>query len=293
MSRIRNAAILGGVHGNERTGIVLIEKWRRRPELVARPGIKTELLIGNPLAVKRNVRYLDEDLNRAFHIDRLNGRPDDTWESRRAHELNLRLGPKLSDDPKVDFILDMHTTTSNMGDTLIIYDKPLHLKLAKFLKDRNSGIHIYLSDKPFEETIGLQSLTPHGAILEIGPIPQGVLFHDVFERMERVVSQILDFLVLANNNEIDDIRGPLEAYQRGQLIPYPKNENGEVNAMIHKSIQNRNYVQLKKGDPLFITFDGEVIPYQDEPGYPVFINEAAYYEKDMALRVNKKVVVEV
>lgn len=46
---------------------------------------------------------------------------------------------------------------------------------------------------------------------------------------------------------------------------------------------------LKPGDPIFQTFYGEDILYDDDdPAYPVFINEAAYYEKKVAFVKTRK-----
>lgn len=64
--------------------------------------------------------------------------------------------------------------------------------------------------------------------------------------------------------------------------------------MIHPHLQGRDYQELKKGDPLFVTFQGETIFYEDEETvWPVFINEAAYYEKGIAMCLTKKEIVSV
>jgi aspartoacylase len=59
--------------------------------------------------------------------------------------------------------------------------------------------------------------------------------------------------------------------------------------MIHPQLQGRDYEELKPGDPLFLTFDGKTIYYEEESSvYPVFINEAAYYEKGIAMCFTRK-----
>lgn len=46
---------------------------------------------------------------------------------------------------------------------------------------------------------------------------------------------------------------------------------------------------MHPGDPVFITLDGETIPLGgDWTVYPVFINEAAYYEKKEAFAKTTK-----
>jgi aspartoacylase len=62
--------------------------------------------------------------------------------------------------------------------------------------------------------------------------------------------------------------------------------------MVHPEIQDRHYPLLHPGDPLFLTFDGETLPYEGpEPRHAVFINEAAYYEKGFAMALARKRVV--
>jgi aspartoacylase len=289
---MKKIAIIGGIHGNELTGIKLIQTWRNNPAVVARGNCEIHLEYGNPPAIKEKVRFINEDLNRLFHIDDLNCPPKPSWESRRAHELNELLGPKF-DRPQVDVIIDLHTTTSNMGNTLIIYDKPYNLKLAKYIQNHEPGVRVYISDKDIKDTMALQSVAPHGMLLEIGPIPQGVLYHQQFEDMQRITQHALDFIHAFDNSPTYDVTGTLEVYQRGTLIPYPTNNSGDIGAMLHKDIQNQDYRLLTRGDPIFMTFDGETITYNGEAGFPVFINEAAYYEKNIAFRMNNKMTLSI
>ncbi|MDP8932677.1 MAG: succinylglutamate desuccinylase/aspartoacylase family protein, partial [Cyanobacteriota bacterium] len=46
------------------------------------------------------------------------------------------------------------------------------------------------------------------------------------------------------------------------------------------------------GDPMFLTFDGESVLYEGKSTvYPIFINEAAYYEKGIAMCFTQKQIV--
>ena len=289
---IKNLAIIGGTHGNELTGIKLIEHFQSSPEAIERPGIKPEIILANPLAIRKNQRYLDEDLNRSFHISDLKALPGTTWESHRAHELNLILGPKM-ETPRTDFILDLHTTTADMGISLIVYEKPFNLQMAGYIQSKMPEVHIYSSDKEYEETIGLQSIAPHSMLVEIGPVAQGVLRHDVYEKMQAVCSHAMDYIHLHNTQNFD-FHDKITAFQRGELFHYPTDENSNIIAMIHKDFQNKNYCELTPGDPLFCSFNGETIFHTGtQKGYPVFINEAAYLENKVAFRLNTKKVLEV
>ncbi len=77
-------AVVGSIHGDEPCGQRAIERLIAEEPDVERP---VKLIVANDTALERNVRYVDEDLNRAFPGD-----PDaDTHEGRLAHELTREL----------------------------------------------------------------------------------------------------------------------------------------------------------------------------------------------------------
>ena len=62
---------------------------------------------------------------------------------------------------------------------------------------------------------------------------------------------------------------------------------------MHPVRQHRDWVPIGDGDPLFINADGTPLPYQpaegaEVPVWPVFINEAAYGEKGIALSLTRR-----
>ena len=74
------------------------------------------MILANPAAIERNVRYVDEDLNRCFLVKHLSD-PDTygSLEHRRARELDALLGPKLSPNPAADFIIECVAPSSISG----------------------------------------------------------------------------------------------------------------------------------------------------------------------------------
>ena len=50
---IRKVALTGGTHGNELTGVYLIQKFLSRPELVQREGFETVCMHTNIGAIKQ------------------------------------------------------------------------------------------------------------------------------------------------------------------------------------------------------------------------------------------------
>jgi succinylglutamate desuccinylase len=273
-SPIRRIAIVGGTHGNELTGVYLIKKFQRSPHLVQRNSFETLTLLGNPKAIHLVRRYVDRDLNRCFSLEELQSL--DTYENFRAREIATELA-------NVDVILDLHTTTAKMGLTLLLSSQhPENLKMAAYLTTKHP-VKICLG----ESTPMLRSLAPIGCTVEVGAIPQGTLEAEIFQQTEALVGTILDYFELKNQGSAIALPDSLEVYSAIAPVDYPRNDLGELEAMSHPNVQN--YKQIKKGDPMFLTLDGETLPYTgDTPVFPIFVNEAAYYEKGMAMVLTER-----
>ncbi|MFQ3626709.1 MAG: aspartoacylase [Cyanobacteriota bacterium] len=293
MDKIRRVLLVGGTHGNELTGIYLIRRFQQSPWLVSRPSFETMLLLSNPEAIAAGVRYVDQDMNRCCdraHLELLE--PADS-EVRRAQDINRRFG--RSGSTPADVILDIHSTTSNMGMTLILDDHhPFKLRLAAALSAQQPDLRIYSSANSGRQQDALRSLGRFGICLEVGPVAQGVLRADLFQRTEALVQQMLDVLDQQNRDEppppVQPATPPpaeasqLTVYQYLGTVPYPRDAEGQLTAMIHPQLQGRDYEKLNPGDPMFLSLTGEALPYTGETVvFPVFINEAAYYEKDIAM----------
>ena len=58
---------------------------------------------------------------------------------------------------------------------------------------------------------------------------------------------------------------------------------------MHPNLQGHDWQPLKAGDPLFINAESKAAVFEGEDGLiPVFINEAAYAEKAIALSFTKR-----
>jgi aspartoacylase len=135
----------------------------------------------------------------------------------------------------------------------------------------------------------LTSLGELSFAIEVGPVAQGVLDAGFFNKTEELIHAVLDYVEGYNQGKkLHPVR-PLTFYQYTGDIDYPRNEHGEIQAMIHPQLQGRDYEALHPGDPIFLTFDHQDITYQGESiAYPIFINEAAYYEKGIAMCLTQK-----
>lgn len=105
--------ISGCVHGNEPAGAIAIERVR---ELITAKDWVVEGtvygLIGNPRAQEKNVRFIDENLNRAF------GRAEnpDSYEAKRAADITTWLKEVVSLQPHT-YLIDAHSVS--MGEVRI------------------------------------------------------------------------------------------------------------------------------------------------------------------------------
>ncbi|OQX74399.1 MAG: aspartoacylase [Campylobacteraceae bacterium 4484_4] len=286
--RIRRVAITGGTHGNEFTGVYLVKKWRLYPELVQRRTFETKAIQTNVEAFKQVRRYIDRDLNRAFKSEDLKNYESVMYEDVLAKKLNALLGPKGDTSKNVDFIVDLHTTTANMGLSIVLSNESdLTLQIVAYLVKKEPQLKVYRW-KGDEEDAFVDSIAKHGFAIEVGPVPQGVLRADKFLQTERLVYHILDYLDSYNRNEACWSRS-IEIYDHVALVDYPRDADGDIIAMVHPQRQDRDYELIHPGDPLFLTLEGKTIAYDGErPLYGLFINEAAYYEKGFALCLAEK-----
>lgn len=288
MSKLSHVVIVGGTHGNESTGVYLSKKFNQHPDLIRRSSFLTHVFLGNPKAVAAGVRYIDRDLNRSFGQDDLHNTNLMGYEDLQAKSIDQKIGP--SSDTPADVIVDLHSTTANMGLTLIIdREESFPLQLATYLQYLNPSINVYSTVHSGRNQDSLRSLAKFGFGIEVGPVAQGVLDADLFLKTETLIYTILDYLEEYNQNRISHPNHPLTLYRYTEAIDYPKDEYGEIQAMIHPQLQFRDYQPLHPGNPMFLTFSGETVAYGGTAiVYPMFINEAAYYEKGIAMCLTQK-----
>ena len=287
---IKHVAVTGGTHGNELTGVYLVKHWLSNPEEVKRESFSTEVLLANPKANQEVRRYIDQDLNRQFSIEDLKNPDLKGFEQQRAKVLNEQLGPK--EDPRVDFIIDMHTTTANMGMSLVFNSSdPLVIGMAFYIKQKMPHATLFYHPCERMEDNFLTSVGRlNGFLIEAGPIAQGLLNHHVYSETHTVVMHALDYLEKKNTGQSIELPTEMGGYQFIKKIPLPEDENGEITAMVHPNLQNKDYHEIKPGDPLFITLAGETVTYDGESTvYGAFINEAAYYDQHIGLSFMKKI----
>jgi len=283
--KIRKIAITGGTHGNELTGVYLVNKFKENPNIVKRKNFETIVMHTNKKAIKQCRRYIDRDLNRTFAKVDLEDPSKGSYEDISAKLINQKLGPKGAEKSNVDFIVDLHSTTSNMGLSIVIdNNKELSWQVAAYLKEQEPSVNIFRWRGDTGDASFVHTIAPNGFAIEVGAIPQGVVRADLFFKTEKLVHHILDFFEKLNSGDLEKKAGEIEIYDYVELVDFPRDESGDIIGMVHPDLQDNDYIAISKGDPLFIDLDGAIIPYdKEESVHALFINEAAYYEKGFAM----------
>lgn len=291
--------VVAGTHGNERNAPWLLQHWRRHPGSLATAGLALELEIGNPAAWAANARYRDRDLNRCFQPDRLAAPSSeaDPLELQRARELLDRFGPAGARACAV--ALDLHSTTSAMGNALVLYGRrPADLALAAALQGR-LGLPVYLHEADASQTGFLVERWPCGLVIEVGPVPQGVIQAPICRQTQLALEAALAVLAEAR---LGRLRLPRQLVVHRHLLSLdlPRDDAGAPLACLHPRRQHRDWQPIHQGDPLFLDAAGRSIGYELPPALasrglpedavvvPVFINEAAYGEKGIALSLTQR-----
>jgi succinylglutamate desuccinylase len=280
---IQRVAIVGGTHGNELTGVYLVNKFDLFPDLLARDSFECVTLLANPQAIAANRRYIDRDLNRSFANEDLSNSELTGSEENRAKEIAAQL-------TDIDLIIDLHSSTSNMGLTILPSSRhPFNLRLAAYLSTLHRDVRVCYGVMCNDDDPMLRSLSPLGCTIEVGAVAQGILDATLFDKTEMLVRACLNYIDAENQGKPLAIPASLDVYQTLSSVDYPRNSLGEIQAMIHPKLQFKDYQPLYPDAPMFITFTGETIYYQGESTvFPIFINEAAYYEKGIAMTLTEK-----
>lgn len=289
MTQFKHVTITGGTHGNESTGVYLVRKFQQHPTLIERDTMQVNAIHTNLKAIEQVTRYVDQDLNRSFNFSTVGNESHLNYEQRRAIAINQELGPQ--DAPKVDAIIDLHTTVSNNGVSLF----PIHLDavsgaVAHALQQRVSyPVNIVICTDPAMDSNSFLGSVAHYCFgVEVGPLPMGALQPQAFQQTEEIVFHLLDIMEQFNQGKLQAHPEDISVYDMTGVIDFPRDGEGYINAMVHPSLLDKNFQLLKTGEPLFQDFFGKTIFYEGENCYPIFINEAAYYEKGIAMCLTHK-----
>lgn len=155
-------AIFAGVHGNEKVGILALQK--AVPQLKLKRG-SLSIAFANPPAIESNVRFVEKNLNRCFEP----GNTDTSWEDNRARELM-----KLLDG--CDALLDLHAFNELEGSPFVICEENA-LDLAQIFDVPLISTNWYASEPGGTDGYMYQA-GKIGICLECGPLSKQEEFID-------------------------------------------------------------------------------------------------------------------
>ncbi|MEM8895249.1 MAG: succinylglutamate desuccinylase/aspartoacylase family protein [Bacteroidota bacterium] len=132
--------LVAGIHGNETVGIEAAKDiFRKIREKQVHLDGRLICILGNLQAIATNERYLAYDLNRAWKEDYVNliaDKVDDFVhpEDRELRELHLTIDGLLSsDDHEEKILVDLHATSSDKGNFIIVPEAEADHPIVKAL----------------------------------------------------------------------------------------------------------------------------------------------------------------
>lgn len=240
-NQVKNVAIVGATHGNELHGIYIVKEVNSPAKALelklSFPSLNIRGHIGNVAAVSAigtgaGLRYCETDLNRCFKIKDLADSGIKTIEGLRAKEIDVLLGPKASESPNADLILDLHSTTSNTGILLCCHVLDVFsLRLIAHLQSIHPDISVSLwrdLEPPFLPTIARSGMT-----IEVGPIPHSTSNTLLFHKTKKLLNEILTYTEnhnkwIVNGMLSDQLKSvKLMLYKRFASVGFPRDKNGK------------------------------------------------------------------
>ncbi len=273
--------LVAGTHGNEINAPWLFQHWNENSDFLSIKGVNVITVIGNPAALNQGRRYIDRDLNRSFSPELLTSLEVVDQDVQRAREMIDLFGE--NGVKPCNIAIDFHSTTAAMGTCLVVYGRrKADLALAALIQ-HNLGLPIYLHEGDKKQTGFLVEAWPCGLVVEIGPVPQGLLDSKIINQTRIAVEVVLDQISKVKTNKAV-FPDQIFVHRHLRSLDFPRNSDGVPDAVIHPNLQGKDWRPIKEGTPLFLKFDGTAVHFDlNESLVPVFINEAAYSEKNIAM----------
>ncbi len=261
-------AIIGGTHGNEPVGIEVIKNLELKKE--ASSVHEYDCFLANPMALKEKKRFVDTDLNRSFGAKGTRLGNEETESARLTSEIS----------GKYDFILDLHTTTSNMGLTVLLNnDNELTRQAAVRIQKIMPEVKIIEGMRMNDDCPYTSNLIGAGLTIEVGPVANNVLDAKLILETKKMVMAVLEW-DFEDRYDLKEIKH----YKSFGEYEFPK----ESGWYIHPELEGSDFKELNPGDPVFINMDEEVKGFEGDSSItPFFINEAAYQDDRLAMTMSK------
>lgn len=124
--------VTAGIHGNEPAGVLALQRVfkileKEKPEIAG----KIIGLSGNLQALKENVRFIDEDLNRTWTEENIRFRKEDTHEKKEMFDIISILNLYPAEQFNTCYFLDCHTTSAQTEPYISVQDVNDNLEWAR------------------------------------------------------------------------------------------------------------------------------------------------------------------
>ncbi|HHP0479131.1 TPA: aspartoacylase [Vibrio campbellii] len=289
MDKLNRVLLVAGTHGNELSGIYLQKLIKDRLYDAERSTFSTHCVLGNPEAVKQNVRYVETDLNREFALANSSASSHGEGGSLQETELAKQFTQTHAAEEK-QLIVDLHNTTSNMGATLILVSNDVfYRKMGAYVKQLMPEANILFEDrKAWDDQPYLCTTGQHGVMIEVGAQAHGSLKYETLELVKKMLTMVLDYLEQHNLGQVGELND-YDAYFYTKEVMIPVDHDGMRVATVHPMICGRDFEVVKPGEPLLATFFGYDIFWEGKHDiYPYFINESAYSKANIAMALAEK-----
>lgn len=240
--------IVGCLHGDELLGKEIIE--RLSSEM---PHLPIRTIIANEEAMAKKVRCIDTDLNRSFP-----GSVNHGNEERLAVKI-------LEQTKKCKYVIDIHSTTSNMDDCIITTTRSFRKNRTRDLIKRVPVKNVIIMNKLIGKNSSLIDHVACGISIEFN-YSKSVPF--VLGVVKSTIRNIIEDRVEGNKNYFKIVRS--------------MKSNGITR------IKVENFAEVKKGREFAVSDGKKIIARYDL--CPVFINEKAY--TGIACLISKKLSVD-
>jgi len=286
---LQRILIVSGTHGNEINPVWAVKQFEIEANSL-NYGIEYEYIIGNPVAYEKGSRYVDVDLNRSFkESENFDPHKNSFYETNRANFLVNEFG--INGSKPCQIAIDLHTTTANMGTSIVLYGRRFTDFCLAALLQNKFGLPIYLHEKDKAQTGFLVEAWPCGLVIEIGAVAQNFYDQNIINRFLIIIRSLREEIDKLKNNLIELPKELVVHVHQGSM-DYPRDEKGNIDGLIHPERINQDWKLIKKGDPLFLDSKGTIHKYEgDQFVWPVFIGEVAYKEKKIAMSYTKKEVI--
>ncbi|WP_306058455.1 M14 family metallopeptidase [Natronococcus wangiae] len=231
-------AVVGGIHGDEPCGVRAIERLLDENPAVERP---VKLVVVNEKALERQVRFVDEDLNRAFPGD-----PSaKTHEGRLAHELVEELEGCLA--------FSMHSTQS-------------HAEPFAIVNEVNEAAKSICPQLPVQAMVETSNFVEGRLFSKIETVEVECGLQGSETATQNAHRLTRAFLTAVGALPGDTVARDLPVYRLVESIPKDGADTYEVFV--------ENFTEVESGDP-FAAADGEM-QVATEPFYPVLMSSYGY-----------------